>query len=221
MKATYYPPEYKKNQFHCILCGVFASQAWVDLKINAQNSWIDTDFYASFCTHCNKWSYWYEGRMIVPTEAPVEPPHPDLPEECQTEYVEARDIFARSPRAAAALLRLCVQKLVQHLGEDGKNINDDIKNLVAKGLPTMVQQALDYCRVVGNNAVHPGEIELNDTPEVAQRLFEMINFIVEDRITRPNEILELYERLPEASRQAIDKRDGKVPITNSKIMKAN
>jgi len=60
-------------------------------------------------------------RMIVPNEAPVPPPHVDLPEHCRAEYDEARDIAARSPRAAAALLRLCVQKLMVELGEKGKS----------------------------------------------------------------------------------------------------
>ena len=144
----------------------------------------------------------------MPSEAPVEPPHPDLPEDCVIDYTEARDIFARSPRAAAALLRLCIQKLLPHLGEKGKNINSDIGELVKKGLPSVVQQALDVCRVVGNNAVHPGEIDLSDSPEIAQQLFHLINFIVEDRITRPKEIESLYNDLPEGSRAAIKKRDG-------------
>jgi hypothetical protein len=61
--------------------------------------------------------------------------------------------------------------------------------------------------VVGNNAVHPGEINLNDTPDIAQNLFRMINFIVQDRITRPREVDELYNQLPEESRKAIEKRD--------------
>ena len=134
--------------------------------------------------------------MIVPSEAPVEPLHPELPEDCKLDYTEARDVFSRSPRAAAALLRLCIQKLLPHLGESGTNINNDIKSLVGKGLPPLVQKALDYCRVVGNNAVHPGEIDLNDTPEIAAKLFQMINFIVEDRITRPKEIELLYAELP-------------------------
>ena len=147
--------------------------------------------------------------MIIPQEAPVETAHPDLPPDCLAEYEEARAIFARSARAAAALLRLCIQKLLPHLGETGKNINEDIKSLVSKGLPSLVQKALDYCRVVGNNAVHPGEIDLNDTPDIAQNLFRMINFIVEDRITRPKEIESLYNQLPEESRKAIEKRDNK------------
>jgi len=55
--------------------------------------------------------------------------------------------------------------------------------------------------------VHPGEIDLNDTPEIAHNIFEMINFIVEDRISRPKHIKKLYERLPEGARGAIEKRD--------------
>lgn len=146
--------------------------------------------------------------MILPSDSPVQPPHPDLPEELLSEYNEAREIFGRSPRAAAALLRLAVQKLMPILGEKGENVNQDIGSLVEKGLPVEVQQALDFCRVVGNNAVHPGEINLNDSPDVAQRLFDMINFIVDDRITRPRQISELYNKLPEGARSAIQQRDG-------------
>tara|TARA_R110000851_G_scaffold198017_1_gene349168 strand:- start:2340 stop:2780 length:441 start_codon:yes stop_codon:yes gene_type:complete len=145
--------------------------------------------------------------MLIPAEAPVAPPHPDMPESVVDEYQEARSIFARSPRAAVALLRLCIQKLMPELGEKGNNINTDIRSLVEKGLPAQVQQAFDFCRVVGNNAVHPGEINLNDTPEMGQNLFNMINFIIEDRITRPKQIAELYAQLPEQARAAIEKRD--------------
>lgn len=166
-----------------------------------------TEFTGSLCAHCEAWTFWYRGKMVVPSEAPVEPAHPDLPEDCRVDYTEARDIFSRSPRAAAALLRLCIQKLLPHLGEVGKNINEDIKALVSKGLPPLIQKALDYCRVVGNNAVHPGELDLNDTPEIASKLFQMINFIVEDRITRPKEVEALYQELPVDARTAIDKRD--------------
>jgi len=207
-KNKYFPPEHRKEQFHCVLCGVFSSQRWFELKINLPQSWENTEFEGSYCIHCNGWTYWHIGKMILPSEAPVEPPHPDLPEDCVIDYTEARDIFARSPRAAAALLRLCIQKLLPHLGEKGNNINTDIGELVKKGLPSVIQQALDVCRVVGNNAVHPGEIDLSDSPETAQQLFHLINFIVEDRITRPKEIQALYNGLPEGSREAINKRDG-------------
>lgn len=144
---------------------------------------------------------------MVPSASSVEPKHNDLPQDCHADYEEARDIVSRSPRGAVALLRLCLQKLMPHLGQKGKNINEDIKALVANGLPPMVQQALDVCRVVGNNAVHPGELDIHDTPVIAHQLFRMINFIVADRISRPKEIEALYAQLPQGAIEAIEKRD--------------
>jgi hypothetical protein len=55
--------------------------------------------------------------------------------------------------------------------------------------------------------VHPGQLDMKDDHETAVQLFELINFIVEDRIARPKKIQALYNRLPETKRQAIEKRD--------------
>lgn len=204
--SKYYPPQDKAKQFHCIHCGVYAKQSWNVLTFG-YHSGSESPITYCRCEHCREVSYWYESRMIIPAEAPVAPPHPDMPSSVVDEYKEARSIFARSPRAAVALLRLAIQKLMPELGEKGENINSDIKALVAKGLPVQVQQAFDFCRVVGNNAVHPGEINLNDTPEMGQHLFNMINFIIEDRITRPKQIAQIYEQLPEQARAAVERRD--------------
>lgn len=204
--TKYYPPEDQAKQFHCIHCGVFATQRWGRLVFGDFYSQPSPITYCE-CGHCGDLTYWHESRMIIPAEAPVSPPHPDMPATVVGDYLEARSIFARSPRAAVALLRLAIQKLMPELGEKGDNINTDIKSLVAKGLPAQVQQAFDFCRVVGNNAVLPGEINLNDTPEMGQHLFNMINFIIEDRITRPKQIAELYAQLPDSARATIEKRD--------------
>jgi len=204
--SKYYPPADQVKQFHCIHCGVFSKQNWNTLYFASRNLTASPITYCS-CEHCEKITYWHESRMIIPSEAPVPPPHLDMPDSVIGEYQEARSIFSRSPRAAIALLRLAIQKLMPELGEKGENINADIKSLVAKGLPVQVQQAFDFCRVVGNNAVHPGEINLNDTPEMGQHLFSMLNFIVEDRITRPKQIAELYSKLPEPARAAVQRRD--------------
>jgi hypothetical protein len=93
------------------------------------------------------------------------------------------------------------------LGQPGKNINDDIANLVEKGLPPTIQKALDIVRVVGNNAVHPGQINLKDDVETANKLFELVNLIAQVMITQPKEIEQLYETLPETQRKAIEGRD--------------
>lgn len=204
--SNYYPPKCNAGQFHCIHCGVFAKQRW-GLLVFGFNGNVESPITYCLCDHCNKKTYWHENRMIIPAEAPVAPPHPDMPPSIAEDYQEARGIFGRSPRAAVALLRLAIQKLMPELGEKGDNINTDIKSLVAKGLPVQVQQAFDYCRVVGNNAVHPGEINLNDTPDMGQHLFSMINFIIEDRITRPKQIAGLYAKLPAGALEAIEKRD--------------
>ena len=206
---TYFAPEFQARKFTCPYCIVVANQVWIELFYKTSGGGVreEDDMKVSACSHCNRWCYWYKQRLVVPANAPVESAHPDTPDSCKPDYDEARDIAGRSPRAAAALIRLALQKLMSTLGEKGKNINDDIASLVGKGLPAEVQQALDICRVVGNNAVHPGEMSMNETQETAHSLFHMFNFIIEDRISRPKKIAGIYKQLPKAALDAIQKRD--------------
>ena len=162
------------------------------------------------CGHCNQISLWIKEKMVYPLTGNVEMANPDLPDDIKNDYNEAKDIVNISPRGAAALLRLAVQKLCIHLGEKGTNINDDIKSLVKKGLPQTMQQALDSVRVIGNNAVHPGKIDLNDNIEIAYALFGFVNIICEMLISQPKKVKEYYEKhIPENIRNGIGKRDGK------------
>lgn len=206
----HYPPAFRVEQFHCPYCGVYARQFWSRLIRDGNGA--HTPVHCCRCSHCNKFSYWFEtdagGYMFQPNTTSAPPPHVDMPLAVRSDYDEAAAIFDRSPKGAAAILRLGVQKLLHSLGLPGRNINEDIGQLVAAGLPIEVQQALDFCRVVGNNAVHPGEIQIDDTPEMAAALFEMMNFIVQDRISRPKQVAELYARLPSGALQAIERRDG-------------
>ena len=91
----------------------------------------------------------------------------------------------------------------------GKDLNKDIGRLVEKGLPDKIQQALDSVRVIGNESVHPGLIDLNDTPETANTLFLLINLIVEQLITHPKKVETIYETLPKGKLEGIEKRDAK------------
>jgi hypothetical protein len=166
------------------------------------------------CDHCGKNSVWMrnarneeQGELIYPYLLSVPYGHEAMPQECLADYDEAREICERSPRGAAALLRLCLQKLLVHLGGAGDNIDADIKKLVAGGLDSHVQQALDVIRVTGNNAVHPLEMNLEDDQDSVLVLFEMINFIVEERISRPLKTQSRFANLPEKARLAIEKRD--------------
>ena len=78
--------------------------------------------------------------MIYPVSSKAPLPVEDMPKDVKEDFIEARNIVNASPRSAAALLRLSLQKLMIHLEEKGKDLNEDIKNLVKKGLPQKIKK---------------------------------------------------------------------------------
>jgi hypothetical protein len=168
------------------------------------------NLHLSKCYNCNKVAVWVHNSLLFPREKTGISPNQDLPEDIIHDFEEARSIIGESPRGAAALLRLCVQKLCVHLGEKGKNLDDDIASLVSKGLNPLVKKSLDIVRVIGNEAVHPGVIDLNDNREIANQLLGLINSIATQMISHPKNIEKLYQELPPSKREAIEKRDKKL-----------
>jgi hypothetical protein len=205
MKEKYVPPEFQKSAYHCPRCGVVAEQNW--WRAGTEGGMYFNELRFVRCSHCTEWQFWAGNKLVWPAASLAPPPNADLPADVKADYVEAASIVSQSPRGAAALLRLCVQKLCKALGCTSGSINDDIAQLVAKGLPQRIQQALDVVRVVGNDAVHAGELDPQDDPATAAALFGLVNLIAEDRITREREIATLYGKLPEGKRKAIEKRD--------------
>ena len=167
------------------------------------------NLHLSKCYNCKKIAVWVHDRLLFPLAKLGVAPNTDLPDSVLADFEEARGIVDASPRGAAALLRLCVQKLCAHLGERGKNIDDDIAALVKKGLNPTVQRSLDIVRVIGNEAVHPGVIDLKDDRDTALRLFELVNSIADQMISHPKAVDEMYSKLPENKRKAIEDRDKK------------
>ncbi|KWF60029.1 DUF4145 domain-containing protein [Burkholderia pseudomultivorans] len=161
----------------------------------------------SECYNCRGVAIWVHDRLVYPEIAPSILPNDDLSEDVKADFIEARSILSVSPRGAAALLRLAVQKLCVQLGEPGKHIDTDIASLVKKGLSPKIQRALDIVRVVGNESVHPGEIDVRDDVETAAKLLTLVNLVAEQMITHPREVDSLYEMLPQSKRDAIDRRD--------------
>lgn len=219
-------PEFKKNSFHCPLCGTYSHMTWNQLK-NA-NSY--TKYYESLCSCCDENSLWrvteYDessyGRIaknaeiLFPDNGMAALPEDDMPEDVKIDYVEAARIFSKSPRGAAALLRLGLQKLCKHLGEDGSNINNDIRSLAAKNiLPPMVVKVADTVRITGNNAVHPGTMKEEDFDFVASKMFDLLNFIVKKGISESKELDALYQLTPEGPRKSAEDKDAKFKANNS------
>lgn len=112
------------------------------------------------CYQCVNVCVWFDSRLVYPNSGAAPLPNLDLPDDIKNDYLEASTILSNSPRAAADLLRLCIQKLCKYLGESGKDINKDIGELVKKGLPVQIQRALGIVRVVGNESVHPDTLVL-------------------------------------------------------------
>lgn len=209
MKQDYTPPAINRSAFYCPFCNAYANQLWFDSGYYSNGfQWFDNGK-VCLCSHCKKFSIWYENKMVYPDFECVQPPNQDLNEDIQADYQEAASILQKSPRGATALLRLVIQKLCKELGEEGKNINIDIKNLVAKGLPSAVKKSLDVVRVIGNESVHPGQIDIRDDVDTAKALFKLVNLIAEKMITEPKEVEEIYASLPEDKKQQIEERDGK------------
>lgn len=204
MSTPYAAPVFMSNAFNCPFCNAYAMQTWEKLT-DAQAKDIG-NIRASRCERCRQVALWHKERLFHPDSHGVAPPNSDLPEDVQADYLEATSVFRNSPRSAAALLRLAIQKLCVSLGETG-DINEAIGNLVKKGLDPRLQQSLDIVRVVGNNAVHPGHMDLRDDYETVSALFGLVNLIAQLMITQPKEIARLYNELPLGALKAIAKRD--------------
>ena len=208
---NYISPKAIAKSFTCPYCGTISQQEWWAVNWSGVKFAAPADNRAPIkigtCTHCMKHTLWVGPNMMYPVSGNAPFPNPEMPESVKALYYEAAAIQTKSPRGAAALLRLSIQVLCKELGEKGKNINDDIGSLVKKGLPEVVQQSLDVVRVTGNNAVHPGQISVDD-PEVVETLFGLINVIIEYMIALPKKVSGLYATLPKAAVESINKRDG-------------
>ena len=211
MFGKYIPPTFAQDNFHCPFCGVYAHQRWDHRVVSRNLEEMVVDLSISECAHCKSFAFWFKESLIMPDRGTAPQPSPEMPVEVSQDYEEAASILAKSPRGAAALLRLAVQKLCVNLGKSGENLNSDIAEMVAEGLKVEIQQALDVIRVVGNNAVHPGVLDLKDDVATCDALFNLLNLIVEDRIAQPKRVGDLFSQLPQSSRDAIEKRDDQTP----------
>lgn len=221
------PPNFKGESFACPHCGAFSQMTWESLFYNCpKGGYYTSDFWHVTCASCKQPHIWmqtnnyiYEigesyalGTIIYPDATGIAPPSEDMPDDIKKDYLEAASIYQKSPRGAAALLRLGLQKLCKHLGAEGKNINTDINTLAQDDkISKQLIKAADIVRITGNNAVHPGTINDEDFDNIAIKLFDLLNIIVRQGITEPKGIDELFNKMPEGPRQAAENRDKPKP----------
>ena len=85
---------------------------------------------------------------------------------------------------------------------------EKIEHLVEQGLPAELQKLFDATRLIGNDAVHPGKLDLADNRDTVAKLFESVDFIVEEMITRRQRIRVLGDSLSDEIERAARSRDG-------------
>jgi hypothetical protein len=194
--------DFKKKVFQCPHCGIPSKNEWYNLakgKIskksrNYYESFIP-DFYLSLCSKCKRYTVWLNDKIIYPDLSFAPWPTQDMPRDIKNAYLEARAVVTSSPKAASALLRMCLRSLMMHLGESGKNIELDISNLIKKGLPKKFHRALWAAGVIGTRSTKPNEINFKDDVDTAIALFNLLNRIVEATISQQKKVKRLYARL--------------------------
>ena len=176
-------PAFSASSFTCPHCGVTAEMYWT--TVNARLHFADSRYsdtfssdmiYVAQCRDCEKLSVWVEKQMVYPSIQGVEP-HEDMPEDAKKLFNEAQDVIGKSPRSACALLRLCLEVIVDHLGGKGDNLHARIESLK---LPPDLYAVFKACRIAGNQAVHPGLISFDNQEgqELAFTLSGFVNLIV-------------------------------------------
>jgi hypothetical protein len=205
----YVKPELNLEGFHCPHCNTYAKMMWGCIYSRAIQQDIG-DLQIAHCSSCFKYSVWFEEKMIYPDYISIEQPNADLPEEVEKLYMEAAQIKDKSPRAAAALLRLAIEKLASHIlaEKDKGSLNQNIGELVKVGLNKKTQQAFDIVRITGDDQIHDlGAINLDEQPDNVDILFSLINLIARELITEEKEIGILFGSLPENKVKGIEDRD--------------
>lgn len=210
----YVTPKFNKDRFTCPHCNTVAHQLWanhirankeISTSKSAQDYYIKYSYYLSDlksakCEYCDKYSLWIKEKMIYPRKANVPEPNEDMPESVKKDYVEASKIVNDSPRSACALLRVALEKLMIELGYKKGNLYEKINNFVGEDKGSDLEHSLTSVRVIGNDCVHSGVLDIKDNKPVAVALFNIINYIIEDTITKKRKIDEIYNIIPDSKK---------------------
>ena len=157
--------------------------------------------FVTCCLSCGKFSYWDNGKIAFPIRTGILP-SPDMPDNAAEVFREAQAIISLSPRAACALLRVCLEMIADWYGENQNVEGFDKSEMLYKkihkiGISPAFQQIAKACRIAGNEHAHSGEIDLSgeDSYEIAEAMSRMINSLVNTWITPMRESEEVLHKL--------------------------
>ncbi|MFT4284300.1 MAG: DUF4145 domain-containing protein [Protaetiibacter sp.] len=174
------------------------------------------------CARCSFVTIWRGDRLIYPAASRMPHAHPDMPDDARSLYEEAREVFAVSPRAGAALARAALERLLRTIDQDAParaTLEVRIDRVLAE-VSQPLGKMLTVIRHVGNESLHvqdePDELTLlvlsDEQTENAELLFAAINGLVEELITKPAAYEALYDRAPQNVRDRVERaRSAKDP----------
>jgi hypothetical protein len=105
-------------------------------------------------------------------------------EEVSEDFEEAAAILNKFPRGAAALTRICIQKMMPLVKENAKNLDENISSLVRKGLEVEIQQAMEVLQVVRKSPLQTTEFDLKEENETVKKFFNSLERILERRMLK-------------------------------------
>src|ERR1700687_5727913 len=108
MRSDYTAPIFQDTGFNCTYCSVYAHQLWSGIvRFTCEGLVFDlAGVSVSICQRCKRRAIWVNEKLIYPEANTAPLPNPDMPIEIEADYYEAASILQKSPRGAAALLRL-------------------------------------------------------------------------------------------------------------------
>ena len=136
------------------------------------------NLHISNCHSCNGFSLWVGGLLVFPTRIDK------TPELVEEDLEEAAAILNKFPRGAAALMRVCIQKLVPLLEDNGKEFNQRVSSLVRKGLEMEMQQAEEVLQVLRGDSAQLNSLESQADRETALRLLDSLKAVLERRMPK-------------------------------------
>lgn len=108
-------------------------------------------------------------------------PNEFMPQDAKDVFIEAQGIINASPRAACAMLRICVERMVNAKTTQGKTLAEKMKNL---DLTEKTRKIATICRLIGNDAVHGNVIDFSVGSEearvVSQALTKFANRLADE-----------------------------------------
>ncbi|WP_166871520.1 DUF4145 domain-containing protein [Salinibacterium sp. ZJ450] len=140
-----------------------------------------------------------------------------MPAAARELYTEAADVLAISKRAATARASATLERLLRELDPDAGKVSlaDRIDPVLGR-VSTPLDEMLAVIRHVGNKSLHvedePDDVTMlvldPNEEEIVELIFESINDLVDELITRPARSRAICERVPERVRAMVGKAVG-------------